>query len=50
MDGKLGDRTLAAASERGHADSRFFYVTDKFAGRRFSVDTGAEVSVIQRLR
>ncbi|XP_077540999.1 uncharacterized protein LOC144153220 [Haemaphysalis longicornis] len=42
MDGNLGCRTLATASEPGHAVSRLFYITDKVAGHRFLVDTGAE--------
>lgn len=35
-----------AASDSCRTTSRLFYVTDKIAGHRFLVDTGAEVSVV----
>lgn len=39
-----------AASDSCHTTSRLFYVTDRIAGHRFLVDTGAEVSVVPAAR
>ena len=44
--GKWPGRSLAATSVTGLLTSRLFYVSDKATGRRYLVDTGAEVSVI----
>ena len=44
--GKRPGWSLAATSVSGLSSSRLFYVTDKTTGKRFLVDTGAEVSVI----
>ena len=44
--GKRLGQTLSATSVTGHSPSRLLFLTDKYSGRRFLVDTGAEVSVI----
>uniref|UniRef100_A0A1X7TI82 Peptidase A2 domain-containing protein n=1 Tax=Amphimedon queenslandica TaxID=400682 RepID=A0A1X7TI82_AMPQE len=44
--GKRTGRSLTATSAPGPINSRLFFITDKSSGRRFLVDTGAEVSVL----
>ena len=44
--GKLLGQTLSATSVTGHSPSRLLFLTDKYSGRRFLVDTGTKVSVI----
>ena len=47
--GKLASQHLAATSQPGsNITSRLFYITDKYTGTRFLVDTSAEVSVLPR--
>ena len=45
--GKRRSQRLATTSPPGNdTNSRLFYVTDKQSGRRFLIDTGAEISVL----
>ena len=46
VGGKRLGRSLSATSIAGHLPSRLLYISDRKTGRRFLVDTGAEVSVI----
>ena len=46
VGGKRLGRSLSATSVAGHLPSRLLYISDRKTGRRFLVDTGAEVSVI----
>lgn len=46
MDGKLAGQPLMATGGEGLPESRLFYVVDRVSGRRFLVDTGADVSVL----
>ena len=46
VGGKRLGHSLSATSVAGHLTSRLLFVTDKTSGRRFLVDTGAEVSVL----
>ena len=43
---KLRGQPLVATRVSGHSHSRLFYTTDNSSGRKFLVDTGAQVSVI----
>ena len=44
--GKHSGQSLAATSVTGHPTSRLLFLTNSNSGRRFLIDTGAEVSVI----
>ena len=44
--GKRSGQSLAATSDPGLPTSRLLFLTDATSGRRFLIDTGAEVSVI----
>ena len=44
--GKRSGQSLAATSDPGLPTSRLLFLTDTTSGRRFLIDTGAEVSVI----
>jgi hypothetical protein len=44
--GKRHGQSLAATNVTGLQPSRLFYVTDRYTGLRFLVDTGAQVSVL----
>jgi len=44
--GKQLGHSLSATSVAGHLPSHLLFLSDKISGRRFLVDTGAEVSVI----
>ena len=44
--GKRLGHSLSAASAAGHSPSRLLFLHDKISGRRFLIDTGAEVSII----
>ena len=46
VGGKRLGHWLLATSVAGHLPSRLLYISDRKTGRRFLVDTGAEVSVI----
>ena len=46
--GKRLGQSLSATSDAGHTPSRLLFLTDNNSGRRFLIDTGAEVSVIPR--
>lgn len=50
LAGKRGGQSVAAAYDSGPATSRLFFVTDRIAGYRFLVDTGAEVSLVPPTR
>ena len=44
--GKRSGQSLAATSDPGLPTSRLLFLTDTTSGRRFLIDTGAEISVI----
>ncbi|XP_064469558.1 uncharacterized protein LOC135384277 [Ornithodoros turicata] len=50
LDGKLGGQSIAAAYDSGPPASHLFFITDRVAGHRFLVDTGAEVSLVPPTR
>ncbi|XP_064479148.1 uncharacterized protein LOC135392362 [Ornithodoros turicata] len=50
LGGKLGGQSIAAAYDSGTPASRLFFITDRVAGHRFLVDTGAEVSLVPPTR
>ena len=44
--GKRLGHSLSAASAAGHSPSCLLILQDRISGRRFLIDTGAEVSII----
>ena len=46
--GKQLGQLLSATSATGHTPSRLLFLTDNYSGRRFLIDTSAEVRVIPR--